>query len=198
LGRDVRGDGDDQRPHAADPRHTLGSSVGTGCSRWPPQGDRERHGLRAGCRRRRTAHRPLSRRKSSRDLQRVVRLHVRPALPTVDRGTDLDVANDEPRRWRAYDHARRHRRSGQSVHRRLRADYGREQPAIAACWPRGYRHSGRWLHVHRDLERSDGPGGAERRPWRPSADGGLADQSFPIVAERLGPKLGNRQRHDPL
>ena len=33
---------------------------------------------------------------------------------------------------------------------------------------------------------------------RRSADGGLADQSFPIVAQRLGPKLGNRHRHDSL
>ena len=33
---------------------------------------------------------------------------------------------------------------------------------------------------------------------RPSSDGGLADQSFPIVAQRLGPKLGNRHRYDSL
>jgi hypothetical protein len=33
---------------------------------------------------------------------------------------------------------------------------------------------------------------------RPLAGGGLADQPFPIVAQRLGSKLGDRQRHDSL
>lgn len=33
---------------------------------------------------------------------------------------------------------------------------------------------------------------------RPLAGGGLADQSFPVVAQRLGAQLGDRQRDDSL